>query len=1012
MGSATENRYLAIYIDGKQAGGTLKELRSIRRKLNNEINAGTLSEKEYLKKVDDLKKVDGVLSKHNDRVKGVNRTWQRTKQIFAGVLGANLATSIFTKLFNFIPQLIGRNAKLSDSYADIAKNTGLSSDAVHKLDRSLKDIDTRTSRDKLREFAVEAGKAGESTEEGVKKFVEQANIINVALGDELGGAIRDVTKSSKIFKTDMLSIASAINTVGAESVASESYLVDFLARMGGTAEITKTSAPDILGYGATLDILGLKVEMSTTALNTFFIDFVKNSEKFGKAAGFAGGELTALIGEEGTNSGFLAFLQRLKESSTSSDDFLRKLEKLGIDGARGSQVFLALSNNIGLVKEQQLIANDAFTKGTSVIDEYNIKNNNLAANLERIAKWFGNYFANGALVRGISKVVNRFADWIKIPLSEKMEEERTQMRLLELKIIDVNTSSEDRIKLIKTLQKNYPDYLGNIDAEKISNQELQVELSKVNEALVNKIILQKKDEEVTKSINSVADSKINLLEEEDILRRKIVEAADKYNISLDENLSLMEQAKNISSQMPESNFFTKQFSDKFHLDTQIHHVAVAQKDLNEAEDEANSILKEKESLIKQLGITISEGKLDEGGNKNDGLDLLGLDPDAEEKLQKQLNDLNELMVKYRLDNALAGYTAREQELFELDAKYQKMRDMAKDNFEKLKEINVLHQEEMDVLQAQWLEEDTLKREELIEKLNVMRMSDNEREYYQELNKWTELLQEFEKYGIDTAALREAQNNALTQLLKEQSDRELRVSEKKNAQLLRQEHTLTRARIQAAQSVSDAMIYGIQAVAGEEARYGNYRKAIVIAQLVSDTVSAISSLIAASEANPNNAYTYGGAGAGQFAAGIIRILANVAMATQELSKSNTPAYATGSSLTDPRRTNAVINEYGPEMIQMPGGSKVFTAGSTVNILRNALAGNDRGLDASGLNGLDKEWGENVLANLAYNNAALDLVVNHLQLQSEMMTKPSTVEFVKDSFDAFNEKIGDAFNFTNF
>lgn len=56
-----------------------------------------------------------------------------------------------------------------------------------------------------------------------------------------------------------------------------------------------------------------------------------------------------------------------------------------------------------------------------------------------------------------------------------------------------------------------------------------------------------------------------------------------------------------------------------------------------------------------------------------------------------------------------------------------------------------------------------------------------------------------------------------------------------------------------------------------------RRLFALAAIGTDTAQAISSLTAASEANPANAFTFGGAGAAQFAAGIIRILANIVAA---------------------------------------------------------------------------------------------------------------------------------------
>lgn len=60
------------------------------------------------------------------------------------------------------------------------------------------------------------------------------------------------------------------------------------------------------------------------------------------------------------------------------------------------------------------------------------------------------------------------------------------------------------------------------------------------------------------------------------------------------------------------------------------------------------------------------------------------------------------------------------------------------------------------------------------------------------------------------------------------------------------------------------------------------KAFALTEIGFDTAKAIAGLTAASESNPANAFTFGGAGIAQFAAGLLRIGANIASATRLLS----------------------------------------------------------------------------------------------------------------------------------
>lgn len=72
-----------------------------------------------------------------------------------------------------------------------------------------------------------------------------------------------------------------------------------------------------------------------------------------------------------------------------------------------------------------------------------------------------------------------------------------------------------------------------------------------------------------------------------------------------------------------------------------------------------------------------------------------------------------------------------------------------------------------------------------------------------------------------------------------------------------------------------------ALAGLFSQGSEARRLFALAAIGADTAQAISSLTAMSEANPANAVTFGGAGVAQYAAGIIRILANIVAAKEFL-----------------------------------------------------------------------------------------------------------------------------------
>jgi AmiR/NasT family two-component response regulator len=62
------------------------------------------------------------------------------------------------------------------------------------------------------------------------------------------------------------------------------------------------------------------------------------------------------------------------------------LGEMGIDAARAAGVFGVLSQNTERLREQMGIANAAFNEGSSVTKEYALRNENLAAQIEKLGK--------------------------------------------------------------------------------------------------------------------------------------------------------------------------------------------------------------------------------------------------------------------------------------------------------------------------------------------------------------------------------------------------------------------------------------------------------------------------------------------------------------------------------------------------------------------------------------------------------------------------------------------------
>lgn len=320
---------------------------------------------------------------------GINRYWTIAAGAIAALAGISLTIKSTIKAYS----------EFDDKLADVMKTTGLTKDQVKALNTELEKIDTRTSQQDLLDLARVAGKLGISAENDVLAFVRAADKIKIALSEDLGGnveeSINEIGKLVDIFKlketygieTAMLKVGSAINSLGAASTANEGYMVEFSKRVAGIAPIAGVSIQNILGLGATLDQLGQTAEVSGTVFNQVISTMFKDTDTYAGIAKMQLADFTELLKTD-ANEAFIRVLEGLKGNNAGFTEMARKLDKLGLDGARASAVLGVLANNTKLLRDQQSYSNGEFQRGNSLINEFNTKNTTAQAELEKAKKAF------------------------------------------------------------------------------------------------------------------------------------------------------------------------------------------------------------------------------------------------------------------------------------------------------------------------------------------------------------------------------------------------------------------------------------------------------------------------------------------------------------------------------------------------------------------------------------------------------------------------------------------------
>ena len=386
------------------SGATYKELTSTKRTLMRELRNETRGTEQYRQKLLALHAVQkelNVAQKEMTNSLGsqgtiISRAAAGFNKYF-GMITTGLAT--ITGISFTLRKLSQDAAEFEDVYADVMKTTGMTRQEVGDLNEEFKKMDTRTSREQLNMLARDAGKLGLSSKKDILDFVEAANQINVALGEDLGeNAIREVGKMADVFerstkeldglglKEKMLAIGSAINEIGASSSANEDYLVQFAGRLGGVATQAGIGIDKIIGYASALDQDMQQVEMSATALQQFIIKLMGEPAKFAQIAGLEVNSFTTLLKTD-ANEAIKTVLRSLNEKG-GFQQLIPYFDEMGLSGTRAVGVLSAMAGSIDKIDEAQKIANNSMVEAVSLTNEYNIKNNNANAELEKRRKAF------------------------------------------------------------------------------------------------------------------------------------------------------------------------------------------------------------------------------------------------------------------------------------------------------------------------------------------------------------------------------------------------------------------------------------------------------------------------------------------------------------------------------------------------------------------------------------------------------------------------------------------------
>lgn len=394
-------RRIQLYINGKEVNNDIRSIKNEMNKLINEQSRMTRGSKEYLEAGAKIRTLKGIVQEHNDQLKATAKSWFNLKAMSENM---NRYFMLFGSFVGGVTGLIfsGKKAittfaEFDDKVGDVIKTTQLGKEAVMGMNEEFKKMDTRTAQLEILDLARVGGKLGLTKEKDVEGFVKAADKINVALKEDLGGnaeeAVNEIGKLVDIFKVkeqfgiedSMIKTGSAINALGAASTANEGYIVEFTKRVAGVAPQAKISIENVMGLAATLDSLGQTSEVSSTVYSAVITGMFQDTETYSKIAGMSVKAFSNLLKKD-ANEAFIKLLEGLNGNGAGMEELTKKMDDMGLEGKRSIAVLGVLAGNTKTLRDQQALSNTEFNKGTSILNEFNTKNNTAQAKLEKNRK--------------------------------------------------------------------------------------------------------------------------------------------------------------------------------------------------------------------------------------------------------------------------------------------------------------------------------------------------------------------------------------------------------------------------------------------------------------------------------------------------------------------------------------------------------------------------------------------------------------------------------------------------
>ena len=496
----------------------LKQLRKEQKKQEAESKSGRLQShkdgKAYKDRAKAIKENSKSLRTLNKDMAGATKATKSAtksnngmaKQFVKGAAAIGVAVAAFKTISSAISNSIESFTQFEFQMAKVKAITGANRTEFLLLSKTAQDLGRSTffTAQQVAELQTNYGKLGFTTDEII---AAQEATLNLATATDTDLARAAIVAGSAVrgFGLDASETQRVVDVMAVAFTSSALDIEKWQTSMTKVAPIAKSagfSIEDTAAIMAQLSDSGIEASIAGTSLRNILLkmqdpnsDLVKS---FGKTI-HSLDELVPAMAKFSEEGGSLAEIMEIVDVRQVST-----FEQMITSRKRTLDLRDALKDANGAAEEMARIVGStlegALKRSTSAWQGFQIAFvDNFGEELRKITDGFASF-------------MNKLTDFVEIPVSEKLEKDRTSMNNLFNALKETNISQDTRNKLLVKLNLEYGEYLPNIITEKTSLEDLKVAQVEANAALLQRVTILAAEEKLVNIRKKQIDNEIEALD--------------------------------------------------------------------------------------------------------------------------------------------------------------------------------------------------------------------------------------------------------------------------------------------------------------------------------------------------------------------------------------------------------------------------------------------------------------------------------------------------------------------